>query len=143
VSFKVKDRGALPAFPSARCTAGIHVEQGAQERGEITVVDIGAIHEFGLGHAPERSFIRATFDDKRAALLETLRKGYKQIVKGKLTPDTVVGLAGAQYVAEVQKRIVAGIAPPNTPQTIKRKGSSTPLVDTGVLKSAITFRASE
>ena len=34
----------------------------------------------------------------------------------------------------------AGIAPPLKPATIARKGSSTPLINTGQLRSAITWR---
>jgi hypothetical protein len=47
---------------------------------------------------------------------------------------------GAKVAALLQNRISAGIDPPNSAATIARKGSSKPLVDTGQLKAAITWR---
>lgn len=40
----------------------------------------------------------------------------------------------------IQQRISDGIPPPNAESTIRRKGSSTPLIDTGQLRTSIKYR---
>lgn len=109
-----------------------------EEGGELTVGEVASQHEFGLG-VPERSWLRGWFDENIDRIHEDLRKVTQKILKLELTKEQALQLLGVKYVAEIQKRIVAGIEPPNAPSTIKAKGSSTPLIDTGQLKSAITF----
>jgi hypothetical protein len=43
-------------------------------------------------------------------------------------------------VGVIKQRIANGIAPPNSPYTIARKGSSKPLIDTGQLRNSITYQ---
>jgi hypothetical protein len=61
------------------------------------------------------------------------------VIAGKV-PNVRVALdrLGAKFVGDIQRRIKAHIPPPLQQSTIDRKGSSTPLIDTGVLWSSIT-----
>lgn len=123
-------------------TVGVHEAEGAASHGdEVTNLDVALFHEFGTEDIPERSFIRAWSDENEAANRERLSKIGEALVKGKV-PDLETGLArfGVLAVADVQKRMVAGIPPELSPVTIARKGSSTPLIDTGQLKSSISFQ---
>lgn len=122
-------------------TVGVHAEEGAAPHaGGATVIEIATINEFGLG-VPERSFIRAWADAKAEVHKDNVRKLGRALVKGTVK-DARAGLGqlGEAYVGEVQARIAGGIAPPNAPATVKRKGSSTPLVDKGILRSSIAAR---
>jgi hypothetical protein len=127
-------------------TVGIHEVEGSEpkkesdgETGPATLAEIASYHEFGLG-VPRRSFIADWADENKARHEEQLRKMAQAIVAGKVdSPETGLARLGALYVGEVQRRIAQGIDPPLAESTIKRKGSSKPLIDTGQLRTAITY----
>lgn len=106
------------------------------------VVELGAIHEFGSsdGRIPERSFLRGTMKKKRKAHNEIIRKLARSITLGKGTPENALNKLGARVSADVKETIANGVQPPNAPSTVRRKGSSKPLVDTGALRQAITWQ---
>lgn len=146
-SLRVQDKGlkamlerVSKAALKRELTVGIHDDAGAAAHGGKSLIDIATAHEFGLG-VPQRSFIGAWADERRADHEEHLRKLGEAIVKGRVA-DVKVGLAqlGEAYVGEVQGRIAQGVPPPNAPSTIARKGSSTPLIDKGVLRSSIAAK---
>ncbi len=129
-----------------------HVKVGVladaqHEDDPIGVLELAAIHEFGTrdGHVPERSFIRRTFEQKDPQVKEFCEKLAKAIVtKGEMSIDRALGLLGEFAVGEIRKTMTEGdgVPPPLSPDTIRRrKGRSTrPLVDTGQLKGAITYK---
>jgi hypothetical protein len=121
------------------CLLGVQGKDAtAKHKGApLTVVEIANQHEFGLG-VPERSWLRAWFDENEAMIRNDLRRAAMRIIEGRLTQVQAAELLGAKYVAAIQTRIANGIAPPNAQVTIDRKKSSTPLIDTGQFRSAIT-----
>jgi hypothetical protein len=104
-----------------------------------TIGEIAERHEFGLG-VPQRSFIRAWYNENQSKILDDIRKLTKAALDGKMPAKRAFELLGARFQGDIQKRMSAGIAPANAPATVKRKGSSTPLIDTGQLRSAISWR---
>jgi hypothetical protein len=64
----------------------------------------------------------------------------RTVIEGKRTSDQVLEILGQRAVGQIQERIASGIAPANAPSTVAKKGSSTPLIDTGVLRSSITYQ---
>ena len=112
--------------------------EGESEDGDLTVGMVAAFHEFGLG-VPERSWLRGWVDENRAMIQEDMKRAMRQVLLGRTTVDQVAHVLGVKWVASIQARIVAHIAPALDEATVEAKGSSTPLVDTGQLKSAITF----
>lgn len=113
--------------------------KGATESGQRkTVAEVGAVHEFGGGRIPQRSFLRATVD-KHAARYRKLLKGVGlAVIDGKTDIPTGLGLVGEQAVGDVKQRIADGIPPPNAASTIRRKKSSKPLIHHGQLRNSIT-----
>lgn len=139
--FRALIRRMTAAEAPLRLTVGIHDTEGDKDAGDgLTMSELGEIHEFGLG-VPRRSFIADWADETIEKKKAQIRAMAKAVVQGKIE-SVEIGLErlGNLYVAEVQARIVAHIPPPLAESTIARKGSSTPLVDTGQLKSAITYR---
>lgn len=128
------------AMGSPKVSVGIHEADGGKphEGSELRVIDIGQIHEFGLG-VPQRSFIRAWFDENEARAREAIRRLLVSVVEGKRTPDQAVEVFALWVVGQIQQRIASGISPSLDPRTIARKGSSTPLIDTGQLRSSISY----
>lgn len=129
--------------------------QGAQaaanhQDSSLTVATIATVHEFGktIHHPklnrttviPERSFLRATIDQYATAIARRnvlLMQGYAD---GKFALESSLELLGQYVVGLIKQRIANGIAPPNSPYTTARKGSSKPLIDTGQLRNAITYK---
>lgn len=132
-------------------TVGIHGPEGKEPAenpdgkpaGPLTVADIATIHEYGLGHNPERSFIRAWADENKAQNEQALIKIGQAVVQGKFTAEQGLDRAGVRFVAEIQARIKAHIPPPLQLKTIERKKSSTPLIDKGQLWSSIRHKVTK
>lgn len=155
----IKDRkrapAALPHGARAKITVGIHgaegdamhaeatfAEDGALEpSSELTVAEVGSFHEFGTSTIPQRSFIRAWFDESVAENRELLNSQLKLAIAGKLTLEAALERCALKFEASVRKRIRARIPPPLAQSTIDRKGSTTPLIDTGQLVSSIRGKA--
>lgn len=140
-----RDRGLL-AFRRALATAGaskvavgIHEDAGLHEGTGLSMAELGAIHEFGLGNVPERSFLRSWASERGEELvIERAQMVESDLLKGQATQT--LNKLGLLAVGEVQQRMALGTPPPNEPATIARKGSSVPLIDTGALRQSITYK---
>lgn len=89
---------------------------------------------------PERSYLRAWFDENVDVLQATMERLIGQVVEGKISGRAALETIGGYVVTHVQAYMVDLKTPPNAPSTIRRKGSSNPLIDTGQLKDSITWR---
>lgn len=124
-----------------RVSIGIlEADGGKPHPGGVTVADVAAWAEFGTETEPERSFLRAWFDEHEHEVRADIAKLMRG---GKRTPAEVLEIIGLRAVGQIQQRIASSIPPPNAPSTIARKGSSTPLVDTGLLRSSISSKVEE
>lgn len=120
---------------------GIFEKEGAATTGDgTTIIEVATWQEFGTEEIPERSFLRAWFDENIDKAGEALRRLMVSVVQGKRTKEQALELFGAWLQGQIQARISAGISPPNAESTIAKKGSSTPLIDKGQLRSSITFK---
>lgn len=119
--------------------SGSAAAQGEDSLKNLTVLDIAEFHEFGTGTIPERSFIRAWFDENRDLVRKQITNILQAVVKGKYTRDQALNILGLTWAAGMQKRMADRIPPELSPATIKAKGSDVPLIDTGQLRSAITY----
>jgi len=110
-----------------------------------TLLEVAAVHEFGAPAAgiPQRSFIRGTVDEKEGEIVAAQAALARRIVQGKVDGPTAGAQLGAKVKGFVQQRIAQGIEPALAPETVERKGSSKQLVDTGQLRSSITFVVEE
>jgi hypothetical protein len=146
------DSKALARFTKA-IESGFSVDVGILEKasakhkkkdastGPITISELAQIHEFGLGQV-ERSFIRGWADAQGEELLAVLTERAAYCLKRGVALRTGAEQAAVKLAASCQMRMVKGRTYPDiSPQTKKRKKSSTPLVDQGILKSAIAGRA--
>jgi len=118
-------------------------DPGDRESGIVNNVQLAAIHEFGLG-VPERSFVRATVDRQLAAYRVLLRRLGNAMFRRRITPRAVLEALGLKAQADMVETIDNSIGlVPNAPATIREKGSSRPLIDTGALKQSITYRVQQ
>ncbi|AWK42600.1 hypothetical protein LGZ99_21770 [Photorhabdus temperata] len=88
---------------------------------------------------PERSFLRSTFNENKDKYANKLVKGIKSELKNDGDPQQALEKLGEMVARDVKRKIQAGIDPPLSQATIKRKKSSKPLIDTGQLVQSITY----
>lgn len=146
----VKDRGydalmkrlVAAAHKPAVVTVGIHEEEGSGPEGDsgATVAEVAAYAELGLGQQ-QRSFVRSYVDRNEAELQDGMRKVGQALVTGEVASlDQALGSFGQKAAAGMRAQITDGDEPTDKPETVERKGSSTPLVETGNLVSKITSK---
>jgi hypothetical protein len=130
-------------FGHPKVVVGVLERDGARvhpnaKNGE-TILDVLTWAEFGTDDELARSWLRAWWDEAEPRKREECAKLCAGVIAGTRTRDEVLELLGLSSVGEIQARIARGIDPPNAPSTVKAKGSSTPLIATGVARSAISF----
>lgn len=105
----------------------------------ISVIQVGAIHEFGMGRNPERSFLRVPFSQNEKIINAFINKQFSLIFNGEA--DTVQSLNKIGILARniSVDAFTNNDWKENSPATIERKGSSRPLIDTGNLRQSITW----
>lgn len=114
---------------------------GAEHKdSEVTVVDIANFHEFGTSRAPERSFIRASFDINKSDYMNRTEKLLGSVMSLETSPDIMYETLGQYIVGQTQEYLTNLSSPPNSPITIMLKGSSNPLIDKGQLRSSIEWK---
>lgn len=152
-----RDRGAKRLLHlgkrnnKVRLRVGIQGEAAAQraiDADGLTVGDLGSIHEFGLGTAPERSFIRNYYDENRGRVKEMMARVAKAEFEGKLTREQGLNLVGLKIVGEIKGRMAEGIPPPLSKNYLPRKlrkypGATNPLIASGQLRQAITHSVTD
>lgn len=99
---------------------------------------VAAIHEFGLGDMPQRSFLRSAYDENLPMIDKMIQRVANGAVFG-LGTNAALNQLGNVVQGMVQRKIVDGPFVPNSPATIKRKKSSKPLIDTGHLQQSIRY----
>lgn len=123
-----EDMVAQIGFPS-----GYNYENGT------SVASVAAIHEFGAPGAniPARPFIGPTVKRQKKEWSKIISHFIPKVVEGKMTAFDVLDLVGRVAAGEIQTTISTIYSPPLSPATIKRKGSSKPLIDTGLMLATV------
>lgn len=98
-------------------------------------------NEFGTadGHIPERSFLRAGLHRASADISKLTALNIKRVEEKKLTVDQALNQIGLFAASAVQNEFAIGDFVPNAESTIKAKGSSQPLKNTGQLMQSVTY----
>jgi len=113
---------------------------GPDEQHEPSELELIAwVNEFGSsdGKIPSRSFIRHAFDQNKTEIQNLQDRLYTSVLLGRTSVRKGLKIMGTFMVSKTQKRITDVKTPANAPRTIKRKGSSNPLIDTGQLRQSI------
>lgn len=115
-------------------------QQGDAEEEGTDMTIIAAANEFGSssGAKPARPFMRQSFENHQSELQAICDKANQIIVNGG-TAEDALNKIGSTCKGLVQKEIVEGDFVPNTPETIARKGSDKPLIDTGHMRQTVNY----
>lgn len=129
--------------------AGLHPE------GKLTMAEIALKNEFGEISAssgrkktPARSFLRFPIEFKSKAIAQDLLKLKDKIEQNLINGDfkyffTMMGISAEGKIQEAFESRGFGQWKANAPYTIKKKGSDSPLIDTGELRKSVSSEVKE
>lgn len=123
-----------------------HFEDQGKHYSGLSYVDLMKFHHDGDGQTvPRRPVITIleNFRTRKALNSATTNSLLNKFVGGELSAQQVLTGIGKQ-VAKEEKKIFGdkGSLAGNTPNTIAVKGADSPLVDTGDLRDAVSYRTS-
>ncbi len=116
----------------------IGIQQGETSEEGVDLVDIAMFNELGTVHIPSRPFLRDSVDANGDQINNFLQSMKKELLRGR-TAEDVLKKIGVFQKGLVQEQIVKGDFAPNSEETIRRKGSDTPLVDTGRMRQSVNY----
>ena len=93
------------------------------------VLEVAHTHEYGDGKMPERSFLRASFDQDGQKLNEIVSGQINRVLDGKATATAAANAVGAQAAQLVQNFIDDNRVKP--PSNFAKKTQHTTLYETG------------
>jgi hypothetical protein len=96
--------------------------------------------EFGTTRIKERPFFRNAMAENKGSYGTLMRNDAKRIVSGEQTMRRTLDRLGLKAQGDVQQSIVDLRTPENAESTKRKKGSSNPLIDTGAMRAAVTFK---
>ena len=119
-----------------------YASKAAAERDEVRFLKTGKGYaELGVTKAheikiPARPWLKPGVDAGNLEYVNIIEKG---AASGEPI-DMTLNRVGVVAVSEVQKYMTELRTPPNAPSTIKKKGSSNPLIDSGALRQSVTYK---
>lgn len=90
-------------------------------------------------HIPSRPFMRSAIDNNKNSIVRVARKEVEAIINGEQDARMASIGVGMHVEGLIKKNFVVGDFAPLAKSTIKRKGSSRPLIDTGHLRQSIRY----
>jgi len=144
VSIRDKDHGFTRIKLDFKKLRGRGVKVGLMGNEQVegtSVVDYATYNEFGTSRIPARPFMQRTADEGKEEITRFTEHLVGQMIDGKIDDTTVLKNLGEKYTSMVKKTIrdAKNWAVPNDPATIKAKGSSSPLIDTGRMIGAVSY----
>lgn len=89
---------------------------------------------------PERAFLRNGYDENKDDVIKKAEAVLGDVIGGTMSPEQLFELVGLLLKSRIQEYATKLDNPPNHPYTIERKGSSNPLVSTGDMIGAISYK---
>ena len=114
------------------------------QRGKATeddgtdICDVAAWNELGTVNSPSRPFLRKSVDENESKINSFLKGQKSAMLKG-ASAEQILKEIGIFQKDLIQEKITEGSYEPNAPSTIKKKGSSKPLIDTGLMRQSVNY----
>ena len=89
---------------------------------------------------PERAFLRNGFDEGKDEVIDKCEQTLADVIGGTMSANQFCELVGLLLKGKIQDYARNLDSPPNHPYTVENKGSSNPLVDTGGMIGAISYK---
>ncbi|MBC5710997.1 hypothetical protein H8S75_23960 [Hungatella sp. L12] len=88
---------------------------------------------------PERAFLRNGFDTSKDSVMKDAEQVLPSVLDGSLSTDEFLKMVGIILSSDIKDYAQQLDSPPLHPFTVKQKGSTNPLVDTGDMIESITY----
>lgn len=121
----------------------IGYQAGEAEHDGVDMCEIAMYNELGTVHIPSRPFMRNAVDNHVDETVEHLKQWIDKVIHGKMLASELMMNMGMLVKGLIQEEIAKGDFEPNAPETIRRKGSDTPLIDTGAMRESVNYRIVE
>lgn len=152
VKFETKDLGKakiereLKAARKLVALVGIPSDAKRHEDNpNIGLAEIAFIMEKGsvVNNIPARPFMQQTRQRNEKRMMGLSKKLLKAISNGSTTAMDAIKKLGASYEGAMKRIFIEGSFAPNAPATVRRKKSSRPLIDTGLLRQSIKHKVAK
>jgi HK97 gp10 family phage protein len=134
----LSNSGAYAPFQKIKFRRG-KVIRGRIKSGKALLADVAAFNEFGTSTIPSRPFMAQTFDQNISQTRNFIAQEYGKVLDRKQSISQGLYKIGIFYQSKTQDQMVKGNFAPNKAATVRAKGSSRPLIDTGRLRQSINF----
>lgn len=114
--------------------------KGKGKRAGADLVDIALYNELGTDTIPSRPFLAQTVAQQGDAIKKASAEWIMQVAEGKLSRMQALKNIGVLVKGAIQHQMAEGEFAPNTPSTIRKKGSDKPLIDTGQLRQGVSYK---
>ncbi len=114
---------------------------------KLTNAQVAVFNEYGTAHfsgtiytngTPARPFMRPAIAENLDEIVQMQEEGYSDVIRQMSTVKTELARIGTFAQREIQRKIRDVKTPPNEASTIKRKGSSDPLINTSEMRQAVS-----
>ena len=104
----------------------------------LTVAAVAAFNEYGVPSRgqPPRPFFRNMIAEKGPSWPKAVAKLLKA---NNYDGDKTLRMTGEAIKGQLQQSIIKLVSPPLSPRTVKAKGSSKPLIDTGHMLNSVDY----
>lgn len=100
------------------------------------VAQVAFWNEFGTIHSPARPFFRNAIEIN----IKKWYASFGDLVASGGSDKVVMGKLGEIVKNDIVVSITKFSTPPNAQSTIRQKGSSKPLIDTGLMRRSVTYK---
>jgi hypothetical protein len=130
VSLKAQE--VAVGFPANKGLGTPYYEGGA------SVLEVAICNNYGTPNIPARPFMDIASKDIQDWFKSVVSDDVKACNSGRLKANEMYNRWGSVAKGMIQAQI--GITPPpNAPSTIRKKGSATPLIDTGHFRQSVLY----
>lgn len=102
----------------------------------LEVAENALIQEYGTERIPPRPFLRKTLK-KQKEWAKYVKENFDANGDSPQNLERVAQTVGLMMQTDIQDSIMSNIPPPNAESTIRKKGSSKTLIDTGTLRNSV------
>ena len=130
---------ALSKYKDMNASVRVGVLENATYPDGTPVAMVAFWNEYGTRTSPVRAFFRTTVSEQKKNWVLSVQN----LMKMHNDPKRVMGLIGVHMQEQIVQSINTWSDPPNSAYTIAKKGSSKPLIETGVLMRSIKSEVGE
>ena len=130
---------ALSKYKDMNASVRVGVLENATYPDGTPVAMVAFWNEYGTRTSPVRAFFRTTVSENKKNWVLSVQN----LMKIHNDPKQVMGLIGVHMQEQIVQSINTWSDPPNSAYTIAKKGSSKPLIETGVLMRSIKSEVGE